>query len=106
MLLSTGWRSQGLEEQCRSLCSHVLNSPASSTVPQLDPSSFQSTVTASPAAASHSKQQLSELTSLFKRESKNVTRLSRLEETVVQDEAQAAHDELTFALSSLVKNEE
>ena len=45
LLSEEGWRSQGLEEQCRALCSSVLNSPAA-------PSSSKSITTPSTAASS------------------------------------------------------
>ena len=44
LLSEGGWRSQGLEDQCRALCSRVLNSPAA-------PSSSRSTTRPSTAAA-------------------------------------------------------
>ena len=45
LLSERGWRSQGLEEQCRALCSRILNSPAA-------PSSSRSTTRPSTAASS------------------------------------------------------
>ena len=45
LLSEGGWRSQGLEEQCRALCSRILNLPAlssSSTTSQLRPSTASS----------------------------------------------------------------
>ena len=45
LLSEGGWRSQGLEEQCRALCSRVLNSPVA-------PSSSRSTTRPSTAASS------------------------------------------------------
>ena len=45
LLSEGGWRSQGLEEQCRALCSRILNSPAA-------PSSSRSTTRPSTAAIS------------------------------------------------------
>ena len=46
LLSEGGWRSQGLEEQCRALCSRVLNSPSAA------PSSSTSTTKPSTAASS------------------------------------------------------
>ena len=46
LLSEGGWRSQGLEEQCRALCSRVLNIPAAA------PSSSRSTTRPSTAASS------------------------------------------------------
>ena len=95
VLLSTGWRSQGLEEQCRSLCSRVLNTPtdpptsstSSSTSSQPIESSSQSTGS---VAAHSSTQHLSRLTSLVKQ----------------GDLTQSTKDEVTTTLTALVKAEE
>ena len=53
LLSEGGWRSQGLEEQCRALCSRILNLPAlstsssSSTTSQLRPSTASSSSSSS-----------------------------------------------------------
>ena len=90
-----GWRSQGLEEQCRTLCSLVVNTPlspapSSSLVSQPRPSS-QSTATV-PA-----RSQTKPLSNRLQQKWKNLTSHSKDKETT------ALTDELTTALSSLVK---
>ena len=93
-----GWRSQGLEEQCRTLCSLVVNTPlspapSSSLVSQPRPSS-QSTATATPVPA---RSQTKPLSNRLQQKWKNLTSHSKDKETT------ALTDELTTALSSLVK---
>ena len=91
-----GWRSQGLEEQCRTLCSLVINTPLSQTAPssslvsQPRPSS-QSTATV-PARGPTEP-----LSNRLQQKLKNLTSHSKDKETT------ALTDELTTALSSLVK---
>ena len=97
-----GWRSQGLEEQCRTLCSLVINTPLSQTAPsssilsQPRPSS-QSTATATPVPARSQSKPLSKLVNRLRQKWKNLTSRSKDKETT------ALTDELTTALSSLVK---
>ena len=107
VLLSAGWHCQGLEEQCRSLCSRVLSSPADPPTSsssssahatlQPRPAASPSTVTTSPSitstspvATSHTTQSsLSKLSNIVKRGWRNLTCSS--------------WDEVTTALTSLVK---
>ena len=93
-----GWRSQGLEEQCRTLCSLVINTPlsqpapSSSLVSQPRPSS-QSTATATPVPARSQSKPLSKLVNRLKQKWKNLTSRSKDKETT------ALTDELTTELT-------
>ena len=94
-----GWRRQGLEDQCRTLCSHILNAPlsppsSSSSAPQLRQSSQS---TASPVPPRGQTKPLSNLANLLKQKWRNLTGHSKDKETT------ALTNELTTALSSLVK---
>ena len=111
VLLSQGWHSQGLEEQCRALCSYVINSPTQPLEPSSNRSAAASAITASPVAAPNP---LSKLTNLFKQVLSHrshttpatvqvAAMAAQNEATAVQDEATAAEDELTTALTMLVK---
>ena len=96
-----GWKSQGLEEQCRTLCSLVINTPLSpapsiSFLSQQPRLSSQSTATATPVPARGQKP-LSKLVNRLKQKWKNLASRSKDKETT------ALTDELTTALSSLVK---
>ena len=123
VLLSEGWRSQGLEEQCHALCSYALNSPAPPPPPPVSPalSSSRSATPppppppspppVSPVASKNRKSKpLSKLTSLFKRA---FSRHSQPTVTSTQDAAKPTHDtattaqeELTTALTTLVKKDD
>ena len=115
VLLSQGWHSQGLEEQCRALCSYVINTPTQPSEPSSNRSAAaESAITASPVAASHWTTPLSKLTYLFKqvisRRSqatpatvKVASMAAQNEATTTHDEATAAQDELTTSLTTLVK---
>ena len=66
VLLSQGWHSQGLEEQCQALCSYVINSPTQPSETSSNTSAPASAITTSPIAAPSRTNPLSKLTNLFK----------------------------------------
>ena len=111
VLLSEGCHSQGLEEQCRALCSYALNSPAPPPAPSSSRSATLSPTPVSPVTArSRRTNALSKLTSLFKRA---FSRRSQPTATTTQDAAKATRDtataaqeELTTALITLVKKDD
>ena len=87
LLSEGGWRSQGLEEQCRALCSRILNLPALSTS-----SSSSTTSQLRPSTASSSSSSLAGPATLLQ-DWDNLTHRTR--------------DELvTTALTKLVKDED
>ena len=124
VLLSEGWRSQGLEEQCRALCSYALNSPAPPPVLSSSRSTIPPPPPVSPVAASRITKPVSKLTGLFKqafsrRSQPTVTTTQDAEKpthdtaTAAQDAAEAtldtataAQEELTTALTTLVKEDD
>ena len=96
-----GWRSQGLEEQCRTLCSRVLNlsikppSSSSSATTQIRPSqqpTASAVSVAKPAVTLQKHNPLTKFASALKQGWKQLTR--------------SAKDEVTSALTSLVKEED
>ena len=100
VLISEGWHSQGLNEQCRAICGRVLNSP-------IPPPS---------TSASESKSSLSfsrKPFSLFKSGTRNTKPRDRLpspsnsKPTLLTDQQDDinAQDEITSALTSLVKKD-
>ena len=121
VLLSQGWRSQGLEEQCRALCSYVLNSPTQSPEPSSNRSAVASAITASPVSAPRWINPLLKFAYKFKQRFSRNSRATpatvqiaamtaqdeatsaQSEATAAQDEATAAQDELTTALTTLVE---
>ena len=114
VLLSEGWHSQGLEEQCLTVCSHVLNSPNQPPLSSSSSNAEASIVTASPEAVRRSTKPLSKLTDLFKRAWKTLARrpvtattqdevLAAQGEVSDKQDATAARDELTTALTKLVR---
>ena len=108
-----GWRSLGLEEQGLTLCSHVINTPLSPPSSSSDtrPSSQSTatalpapTATALPAPTGGKTKPLSKLLNRIKQKWKNRNlSASRSDDT---KEATALTDELTTALSSLVKHKD
>ena len=89
-----GWHSQGLEEQCRTLCSRVLNSsitpPSRSTPPQQSTTPAASVAT--PTVTLQKPNPLTRLASTLKQGWKRLTH--------------SAKDEVTSALTALVKEED
>ena len=108
-----GWRMQELEDQCRTLCSHVINTPLSPAAPCINgsQSSTPSTTSASfvpmrqqihsvsTVPAHGQNRPLSKLVNHLKQKWKNFTSHS-------QDKDKEANDELTTALSTLVKDKD
>ena len=94
-----GWQVQQLEDQCRTICSRVLNSPAEgqssmSSAPHRKPASSQPTTAAAAATpiSSVKPKPLSKLTSLLKGGWRRLTG--------------SAKDEVTSVLTSLVKEDD
>ena len=89
-----GWRSQGLEEQCRTLCSRVLNSsitPSSRSTPPQQ-STTPAAPTTTPGVTLQKPNPLTRLASTLKQGWKRLTRSTK--------------DEVTSALTALVKEED
>ena len=100
-VLLSEWRSQGLDEQCRVLCSHVLKSPpycSSSSEPKL---SSQSTCTTS-STSPHTHAQTKPRNKLLKR-LQQMWKASTSRSPSADKETAAITNELATALSSLVK---
>ena len=101
ILLSQGWHSQGLDEQCRTLCSYVINSSTHPPKVSSNRSAAASAITASPVAAPCRTKSWSKLTNLFKqvlsRQSHatpaTVQVAAMAEAATTQDEAAAIQDE-------------
>ena len=105
LLSERGWRCMGLEEQGLTLCSQVINTPLSPPSSSSDtrPSS-QSTATALPVPTGGKTKPLSKLLNRIKQKWKNRNlSASHSDDT---KEATALTDELTTALSSLVKHKD
>ena len=104
VLLSEGeWRSQGLEEQCRALCSLILNSPAT-------PSTSRSTIRVRPSTAASSSPGSASSSPGLASSSPGPASSSPGPATLVQDWDNLTHhtrDELVAtALTKLVKDED
>ena len=98
-VLLSEWRSQGLEEQCRVLCSHILNSPPSfSSSSNLEISSQSLTSSTPPSAHAQTKPRHKLLKRL-----KQMWKASTSRSPSAGKEKAVLTNELTAALSSLVK---